>query len=90
MSKVPITPAQCRAARALLDIDLGALAGRAVVSRDTVADFEAGIRHPNETNLAAIRAALEKAGVVFLDDDSGGGIGVRLKKKPREIKYARL
>jgi hypothetical protein len=53
-----------------------------VVPRDLPADFEAGIRHPNENNLAAIRIALELAGVMFLDDDSEGGIGVRLKKKP--------
>ena len=82
MSKVSLSPAQCRAARALLDIDQATLAHRAVVPRDLLADFEAGIRHPNENNLAAIRISLELAGVIFLDDDRGGGIGVRLKKKP--------
>jgi hypothetical protein len=76
------SPAQSRAARALLDIDQATLAHRAVVPSDFLADFEAGIRHPNENNLAAIRIALELAGVMFPDDDSGGGIGVRLKKKP--------
>jgi DNA-binding transcriptional regulator YiaG len=50
-----LSPAQCRAARALLDIDQATLARRAVVSRDTVADFEAGIRHPTRTNLTAIK-----------------------------------
>jgi DNA-binding XRE family transcriptional regulator len=79
-----LSPAQCRAARPLLDIDQATLARRAVVSRDTVADFEAGIWHPNQNNLAAIRIALELAGVMFLDDDSEGGMGVRLKK-PREL-----
>jgi hypothetical protein len=77
-----LSPAQCRAARALLDIDQATLAHRAVVPRDLLADFEAGIRHPNENNLAAVRIALELAGVMFLEEDGGSGIGVRLKKKP--------
>jgi hypothetical protein len=58
-------------------MDQASLARRAFVSRDTVADFEAPIRHPSETNLAAIRTALEKAGAAFRK----GGIGVRLRKK---------
>src|SRR5512146_862757 len=29
------------------------------------------------------RARLEKAGLLFLDHDAGGGIGVRLRKKPQ-------
>jgi DNA-binding transcriptional regulator YiaG len=78
-----LSPAQCRAARALIDLDQAALARRVVVSRDTVADFEAGIRHPNDNNLAAIRTALEDAGVAFLEADNEGGIGVRLKKPGR-------
>jgi transcriptional regulator with XRE-family HTH domain len=76
-----LSPAQCRAARALLDIDQATLARRAVVSRDTVADFEAGIRNPSKNNLAAILIALELAGVMFLEEDGVGGIGVRLRKK---------
>jgi hypothetical protein len=55
MSKLSIPPAQCRAARTLLDMDMGALAHKAVVPRDLLADFEAGIRQPDENNLAAIR-----------------------------------
>jgi DNA-binding XRE family transcriptional regulator len=78
---VSVSPAQCRAARALLDIDQAALARRAAVSRDTVADFEASIRHPNENTLTAIRIALEEAGVVFIEKDREGGSGVRLRKK---------
>jgi transcriptional regulator with XRE-family HTH domain len=70
-----LSPAQCRAARALLDIDQATLARRAVVSRDTVADFEAGIRHPSKNNLAAILIALELAGVMFLEEDGVGGMG---------------
>jgi DNA-binding XRE family transcriptional regulator len=80
-----ISPAQCRAARALLDIDQATLARRAVVSRDTVADFEAGIRHPNENTLTAIPIALELAGVMFLEEDSASGIGVRLRKERKGV-----
>jgi hypothetical protein len=41
-----ISPAQCRAARALLDMDHADLARRAVVTRDVIVDFENGTRTP--------------------------------------------
>jgi transcriptional regulator with XRE-family HTH domain len=75
-----ILPSQCRAARALLDMDHAELARRAVVSRDTIADFENGGRTPSTNNLAAIRASLETSGVIFIDEN-GEGPGVRLRKK---------
>jgi hypothetical protein len=56
-------------------MDQAALARRAVVSRDTVADFEAGIRHPNENNLAVVRTAFEEAGATFFEDDGEGDRG---------------
>jgi hypothetical protein len=48
-----------------------------------VADFETWKRQPIANNLAAIRAALESAGVIFLADGQSiaGGPGVRLAKK---------
>jgi predicted transcriptional regulator len=75
-----ILPSQCRAARAVLDMDHAELARRAVVSRDIIADFENGGRTPLASNLAAIRAALETSGVIFVDEN-GEGPGVRLRKK---------
>jgi hypothetical protein len=30
-----------------------------------------------------IQSAFEQAGILFQDEDAGGGIGVRLAKKPR-------
>jgi len=30
-----------------------------------------------------IQSAFEQAGILFLDDNAGGGIGVRLQKKPQ-------
>jgi hypothetical protein len=49
------------------------------VARQTVVDFERGARTPHPNNLSAIRAALEAAGVEFIDEN-GGGAGVRLRK----------
>lgn len=59
------------------------LAEAARVSRMTIMDFERGARTPHPNNLAAIRAALEAAGVEFTDED-GGGAGVRLRKPAAE------
>ena len=76
-----ISPAQSRAARALLNWSQPQLAEASRVSVSTIRDFETGKRSPIDNNLAAIRAALEAAGVVFLDagDLRAGGAGVRLK-----------
>lgn len=75
---MPITPAQCRAARALVELDQAPLAQRANVSRNVIIDFEKGRRTPTANNMAAIRAALEAAGVEFIEN--GKGRGVRLRK----------
>ncbi|MGI4797886.1 MAG: hypothetical protein ACRYG8_28330 [Janthinobacterium lividum] len=44
----------------------------------TIVEFESGRRSPHANNLAAIRTALEAAGVEFIEQN-GGGSGVRLK-----------
>ncbi|WP_090754609.1 helix-turn-helix transcriptional regulator [Paracoccus chinensis] len=77
-----ISPAQCRAARALVELDQATLADAANVSRNTVVAFEKGQRVPNLNNLLAIQAALEAAGVEFIAED-GQGAGVRLRKDHR-------
>nr|WP_180375699.1 helix-turn-helix transcriptional regulator [Mesorhizobium sp. 8] len=69
-----ITPAQCRAARSLVDMDQNVLAAAASVSRGVIIDFEKGRRTPGKNNLTAIRAALEAAGVEFINHS-----GVRLR-----------
>ena len=74
-----ILPAQCRAARALIDMSQATLARRAVVPRDALVDFENGSRTLTADNFAAIRAALEAAGVIFIDEN-GERPGVRLRK----------
>lgn len=52
------------------------LAQNAAVSRQTIVDFERGLRLPLTNNLAAIVAAFEKAGIEFLSDN-----GLRLKRQ---------
>jgi transcriptional regulator with XRE-family HTH domain len=78
-----ILPAQSRAARALLGWSQVKLASRSHLGESTVRDFEAGRRTPLINNLAAIRAALEKAGVEFTN---GGQPGVRLTRVKRKRK----
>lgn len=35
------------------------------------------------STLMRIQSAFEQVGILFLDDDAGGGFGVRLKKEPQ-------
>jgi DNA-binding transcriptional regulator YiaG len=70
----PMTPEQCRAARAWLNWPQDALAKAANVGVSTVRDFEAGRREPTRNNLAAMKAALESGGIAFVDNDKQLGI----------------
>lgn len=72
-----VVAAQVRAARGLISLSQAQLAEAANVSRATVADFEREVRTPVANNLAAIRAALEAAGVEFTNGDQPG---VRLRR----------
>jgi transcriptional regulator with XRE-family HTH domain len=73
-----VTSAQLRAARALLNWTVRDLAENAKVHRNTVTRAETDATgHGHAT--AAIRAALEGAGVVFLEAN-GNGPGVALRK----------
>lgn len=75
-----MTPAQLRAARALVDMSQADVASAAKVGVSTVRNFEANRSKPVTNNLDAIRRVLEEAGVVFVAADeasTAGGEGVR-------------
>lgn len=72
-----LLPELCRAARGLLDWTQGELAERAGVSRSTVRELEASLHHVHRATAAQIRAALEQAGVAFVEVE-GVGPGVCL------------
>ena len=74
---VRMTPEQCRAARAWLQLSQDDLASAASVSNSTVRDYEAGRRKPIATTLAAMKAVLEEKGVAFVEVDDAKGISVR-------------
>jgi transcriptional regulator with XRE-family HTH domain len=76
--KDAIVPAQSRAGRALLDWSREKLAAESGVPSRTVADFELSNTAPRATTTAAIRTALETAGVEFTNGDAPG---VRLRKR---------
>ena len=69
---------QTRMARAALGLGVRDLAKKAGVSPDTIARLERG-EDLRPATVAAIRAALESAGVVFLPEN-GNGPGVALRK----------
>jgi hypothetical protein len=74
-----IKPEQCRMARAALQWSLKNLAERSRVNHVTINRFEMGQSASNPSTLAAIRIALEAAGVEFIPEN-GGGAGVRLRR----------
>lgn len=56
------------------------LAGASQVSERTIVDFERGARVPQASTKLALKTALEKAGIEFIDEN-GGGPGVRLRNR---------
>jgi transcriptional regulator with XRE-family HTH domain len=80
-----ITTAQLRAARALLRWTAEDLAKKAGVSVATIRRAEPtdGELAMIPANAAAVRRALEEAGVIFVPEN-GEGPGVRLKKQRGE------
>lgn len=80
-----IAPEQMRAARGLVDWSQSDLAAAAGLSLPTIKRAERDLGAVvSEDALAAIRKALEKAGVIFVAEN-GDGPGVRLKRKTRHV-----
>lgn len=82
-----LTSEQVRAARALLRWEQRDLAEASMVSLPSIQRLETkpGELAAQPRTVAAIRSALEKAGVEFIAEN-GGGPGVRLKKKKAKSK----
>ena len=74
-----MTPAQCRAARALIELTQPGLASAASVGLSTIVDYERQRRTVYREAVEKMQNALEQAGVEFIDEN-GGGAGVRLRK----------
>jgi transcriptional regulator with XRE-family HTH domain len=74
-----------RAARALLRWEQRDLANASSVSLPTIKRLESrpGPLGAHGSTVAALRKALESAGVEFIDEN-GGGAGVRLRKRQRK------
>ncbi|QIB35798.1 helix-turn-helix domain-containing protein [Ancylobacter pratisalsi] len=70
---------QCRMARAALNWSTQELATRAGVGVNTVNRFETG-QDARMSSVEKMRATLESAGVIFIDQN-GNGPGVRLRER---------
>ena len=75
---------QIKAGRALLGWSQSDLASASEVSEPTIARLESvdGELGGREATVQKIRAALEKGGIQFIEEN-GGGPGVRLRKPPK-------
>jgi len=72
-----LSPAQCRAARALLNWSQEDLVRHSKITKKTVADFERGATQPRAQTLAQI-TAFEATGIEFFD---GAGLRMQLRGK---------
>lgn len=82
------TASQCRAARALLDWPPEKLVESAGVDHASLTSFESGKNGSDAQMGDRLRAALEKAGISFIDDNqtsAAGGPGLRLLRSPGEF-----
>jgi transcriptional regulator with XRE-family HTH domain len=78
-----LAPAQVRAARALLGWRQEDLANASGVGTATIQRIEKSqqVMAGYVSTLLRIKTAFENAGILFIDDDKDGGIGLRLARK---------
>jgi transcriptional regulator with XRE-family HTH domain len=76
-----LLPRQLRAARILVGMSRPALAKRAGTSPSTIEHFERGLTDAKQLTVERWRRVLEKAGVVFVEQDGQHGPGVRLRER---------
>ncbi|MGB3272224.1 MAG: helix-turn-helix transcriptional regulator [Xanthobacteraceae bacterium] len=84
--RLMLTPAQIRAARALLNWSQADLAAASGVALQSIKNIETGKTDPRLSTATALCRALETAGIIFIDDgqSTDGGPGVRLAKRQVE------
>jgi DNA-binding XRE family transcriptional regulator len=76
-----MTPRTCKAARVLLAIEQIDLAARAGVNVQTLRNYENEARkRPAHETWLKIKRALEREGIIFIDEDDVTGPGVRLRR----------
>ena len=80
-SATVLTPRQLRAARVLIGWSRKVLSERSGVPIKTTEAFERGKTDPKMSTEHKWRRALEKAGVVLIEDDETGGVGARLRER---------
>lgn len=79
-----LTPAQLRAARAFLGWTREMLAEKSGVPAITIKQFENGQTDPRLTTVHKLRRAVERAGLIVIDQDDEAGPGLRLKAKRKD------
>src|SRR5262245_19283371 len=79
ITKMAVTSAQVRMARAALNWTVRDLAEATGLHRNTITNIEVGRYAGDATTLALIESVLRRAGVEFITEN-GGGPGVRLRK----------
>ena len=77
--KAMLTPAQLRAARALIGWSRTDLAKKAGTGSATIQQFEWGGSNPKMQTVLNWRRALQQAGVIFIEDNGEHGPGVCLR-----------
>lgn len=75
MEEQPLTPQQCRAARAILDLPQRELARRARVDIETLMSFETAGDASTDDDVEALQGASEEAGVVMIAKGSNSPAG---------------
>ncbi len=66
----------------MLEWSRAELASNARVAERTIIDFERGARRTYSQTLGALRAAMEDAGIEFIEEN-GAGVGVRIRGNGR-------
>lgn len=75
-----LEPIQVKLARVALGFGVRELAEAASIAPSTITRFESGKGGMQARTLDKIQRVLERGGVVFIEADEDGGVGVRLKR----------